>query len=117
MLHPSYHDLMSTVNREVEKGETPIVNSRYSIVLATSKRARQLIDGVEPLAKANCPTPLSIAIEELTESIFLVRRRQRKQICARRKGKARKRLWKRKCFRLQRKTNLTQLFEPLRHGG
>ena len=54
MLHPSYHDLMSTVNREVEKGETPIVNSRYSIVLATSKRARQLIDGVEPLAKANC---------------------------------------------------------------
>ncbi|MCI8378232.1 MAG: DNA-directed RNA polymerase subunit omega [Lachnospiraceae bacterium] len=68
MLHPSYHDLMSTVNSEVEKGETPIVNSRYSIVLATSKRARQLIDGVEPLAKANCPKPLSIAIDELNES-------------------------------------------------
>ena len=68
MLHPSYHDLMSTVNSEVEKGETPIVNSRYSIVLATSKRARQLIDGVEPLAKAKCPKPLSIAIDELNES-------------------------------------------------
>ena len=68
MLHPSYHDLMSTVNSEVEKGETPIVNSRYSIVLATSKRARQLIDGVDPLSRAKCPKPLSIAIDELNES-------------------------------------------------
>lgn len=68
MLHPSYHDLMSTVNSEVEKGETPIVNSRYSIVLATAKRARQLIDGVEPLAEAECPKALSIAIDELNES-------------------------------------------------
>lgn len=68
MLHPSYHDLMSTVNSEVEKGETPVVNSRYSIVLATAKRARQLIDGVEPLAKANCPKPLSVAIDELNAS-------------------------------------------------
>lgn len=68
MLHPSYHDLMSTVNSEVEKGETPIVNSRYSIVLATAKRARQLIDGVEPLAKADCPKALSVAIDELNES-------------------------------------------------
>ena len=68
MLHPSYHDLMSTVNSEVEKGETPIVNSRYSIVLATAKRARQLIDGVEPLAKAECPKALSVAIDELNAS-------------------------------------------------
>lgn len=68
MLHPSYHDLMSTVNSEVEKGETPIVNSRYSIVLATAKRARQLIDGVEPLTSADCPKPLSIAIDELAQS-------------------------------------------------
>jgi len=68
MLHPSYHDLMSTVNSEVEKGETPVVNSRYSIVLATAKRARQLIDGVEPLAKASCPKPLSVAIDELNAS-------------------------------------------------
>lgn len=68
MLHPSYHDLMSTVNSEVEKGETPIVNSRYSIVLATAKRARQLIDGVEALTEGSCPKPLSIAIDELDQS-------------------------------------------------
>ncbi len=68
MLHPSYHDLMSTVNSEVEKGETPIVNSRYSIVLATAKRARQLIDGIEPMVQSRCPKPLSIAIDELDQS-------------------------------------------------
>ena len=68
MLHPSYTDLMKLVNSEVETGEAPVVNSRYSIVLATSKRARQLIDGVQPLVKSKCPKPLSIAIEELSNS-------------------------------------------------
>ena len=37
MLHPSYSDLMKEANSEVETGETPIVNSRYSIVLANSE--------------------------------------------------------------------------------
>ena len=45
MLHPSYTDLMQVVNSEVEQGETPVVNSRYSIVMATAKRARQIIAG------------------------------------------------------------------------
>lgn len=65
MLHPSYADLMSVVNSEVEPGEQKVVNSRYSIVLATSKRARQIIDGSEPLVQAKCNKPLSEAIEEL----------------------------------------------------
>lgn len=67
MLHPSYHDLMSRVNSEVETGEAPIVNSRYSIVLATAKRARQLIDGVDALTEPDCPKPLSVAIDELDQ--------------------------------------------------
>lgn len=49
MLHPSYTDLMKVVNSDVEPGETKIVSSRYSIVMATSKRARQIIGGDEPL--------------------------------------------------------------------
>lgn len=66
MIHPSYVELMKVVNDEaVEIGEEPVVNSRYSIVLAASKRARQLIDGAEPLAKAPCNKPLSIAVQEL----------------------------------------------------
>jgi DNA-directed RNA polymerase subunit omega len=66
MLHPSYTDLMAVVNSEVEPGEQPVVNSRYSIVLATAKRAREIIDGQEPLVAAD-PTkkPLSVAVEEL----------------------------------------------------
>ena len=66
MLHPSYTDLLEVVNQDVEEGATKIVNSRYSIILATSKRARQIIDGQEPLVDAKVgEKPLSIAIEEL----------------------------------------------------
>ena len=65
MLHPSYTDLMNIANSEVEQGEQPVVNSRYSIVLATAKRARQIIAGSEPLTDHNdCPKALSIAIDE-----------------------------------------------------
>ena len=45
MLHPSYSDLMKVVNSEVEPGEAPVVNSRYSIVMATSKRVEELNQG------------------------------------------------------------------------
>lgn len=68
MLHPSYTDLMKVVNSEVEPGEQPVVNSRYSIVLATAKRARQIIDGVDPLVKSSSGKPLSIAVEEMYQS-------------------------------------------------
>ena len=68
MLHPSYTDLMKVVNKDVEEGETKVVNSRYSIVMATSKRAGQLIAGDLPLVDAKVgEKPLSIAIEELNE--------------------------------------------------
>lgn len=68
MLHPSYTDLMEVINSEVEEGEAPVVNSRYSIVLATAKRARQIIDGAEVLTDVKCPKPLSIAVDELYNS-------------------------------------------------
>lgn len=67
MLHPSYSDLMKVVNKDVEQGEAPVVNSRYSIVMATSKRARQIIAGEEPLVPGKDRKPLSIAIDELNQ--------------------------------------------------
>ncbi len=68
MIHPSYVDLMKVVNKDIEEGETPVINSRYSIVMATAKRARQLVDGDEPLVYANPGRkPLSIAVEELEQ--------------------------------------------------
>ena len=73
MLHPSYNDLMKVVNSEVEEGEQPVVNSRYSIVMATSKRARQLIDNAPtPVEKADEKKPLSVAIEELNSGIVKI---------------------------------------------
>ncbi len=69
MLHPSYTDLMKVVNKDVEEGATKVVNSRYSIVLATAKRARQIIDGDEVLVQAKAgQKPLSIAIEEVNQA-------------------------------------------------
>lgn len=68
MLHPSYTDLMKVVNKDVEEGETKVVNSRYSIVMATAKRAREIIDGAEPLVRTKeGEKPLSIAIDELNQ--------------------------------------------------
>lgn len=65
MLHPSYVELMKVVNQN-EEGDEPVINSRYSIVCATAKRARQLIDGKDALVDApEGEKPLSIAVDEL----------------------------------------------------
>lgn len=68
MIHPSYTELMEVVNSEVEPGEQLVAQSRYSIVLATAKRARQLIAGSEAFVKDYGQKPLSIAVEELYNS-------------------------------------------------
>ncbi len=73
MIHPSYTELMQVVNSEVEPGEVPVVNSRYSIVMATSKRARQIISGDE--AMVDMPKekkPLSVAVEELNQGLIKI---------------------------------------------
>ena len=68
MLHPSYTDLINVVNSDVEPGEQPVVQSRYSIVLATAKRARQIIGGEDPMtAGSTGKKPLSAAVQELYE--------------------------------------------------
>ncbi len=66
MIHPSYVELMKVVNEGTDVGEEPVVNSRYSIVCATAKRARQLIDGKRPLIDPKPKEkPLSVAVNEL----------------------------------------------------
>ncbi len=66
MIHPSYKDLLTVVNSGAEEGD-PAVTSRYSIVLATAKRARQIINGSAPLVTPKCEKPLSIAVQEVWE--------------------------------------------------
>ena len=66
MIHPSYNELMKVVNNNAEYGEEPVLTSRYSIVIASAKRARQIIAGSEPLVEgAAGKKPLSVAIDEL----------------------------------------------------
>jgi len=63
---------MKVVNSEVEPGEAPVVNSRYSIVMATSKRARQIIAGEEPLVEGKENKALSVAINELNQGMIKI---------------------------------------------
>lgn len=72
MLHPSYADLIQVVNSEVEEGEDPVVTSRYSIVMATAKRARQIIAGDDELVDGKGKKPLSVAVEELNQGMIKI---------------------------------------------
>ena len=76
MIHPSYVDLMNVVNKEVEEGEQPVINSRYSVVMATAKRARQLVAGKEAYVPerqgGKFRKPLSIAVDELNRGLIKI---------------------------------------------
>lgn len=43
------------------------VENRYSLVVVTSKRARQLIDGAAPLVDIDSTKPVTIAINEINQ--------------------------------------------------
>lgn len=58
MLHPSYSDLMSVIN---ERNDDINLKSRYSIIIAAAKRARQLVDRHEVLDKK----AISVSVNEL----------------------------------------------------
>ena len=70
MLHPSYTDLIEAVNSGVEPGEQPVVQSRYSIVIATAKRARQLALGARPMVKCDSENHLDVALLEIGQGLI-----------------------------------------------
>ena len=65
MIHPSYTELMEAINEGAEMEDEPLVTSRYSVVLATSKRARQLIAGKDGMGPSCGNAPLSTAVGEM----------------------------------------------------
>lgn len=70
MLHPSYTEILEKIR---ENEDIPNVDSRYSIVIATSKRARELISGKTPMVDTNeNDKALSIAVEELSENKIVI---------------------------------------------
>lgn len=68
MMHPSYSELMDLINKESGEEDSQVVNSRYAIVMATAKRARELVDGSPASVEFDeTDKPLSVAVEEIEE--------------------------------------------------
>jgi DNA-directed RNA polymerase subunit omega len=53
MIYPPLNDLLEKVD------------CRYTLVVETAKRARQLVDGSEPLVETESTKPVFIAVEEI----------------------------------------------------
>jgi DNA-directed RNA polymerase omega subunit len=49
------------------------ITSRYTIVLAAAKRARQIIDGANPLTYAPTDRAVSIAVKEMSEGKLAIK--------------------------------------------
>ncbi|WP_250860163.1 DNA-directed RNA polymerase subunit omega [Oceanirhabdus seepicola] len=60
MINPSIVDLLQ------------YVDNKYSLVIATSKRARKLIEGESPVIAMDVSKPLTTAIEELNSDNMIV---------------------------------------------
>jgi len=56
MIEPSINSLMKRMD------------SRYTLVVATAKRARQLAEGAPKLVDCNSDKPVTIAIQEINEN-------------------------------------------------
>lgn len=54
--------LYPAINKLMEK-----VDSRYSLVVATAKRARELVNGSDPLIKTKSNKPVTVAVQEIYE--------------------------------------------------
>ncbi|WP_242971946.1 DNA-directed RNA polymerase subunit omega [Haloimpatiens massiliensis] len=48
------------------------VNNRYSLIVATSRRARQIIDGDKPLIDTDSNKPVTIAINEIDSDMITI---------------------------------------------
>ena len=62
MINPSVVDLLQKVE------------DRYSLVIVTSKRARQIVDGAEGLIYVDSKKPLTVAINEVNEGLVTYER-------------------------------------------
>lgn len=66
MLRPSYSDLLEVLNKDADTEN--VIGSRYTIVIAAAKRARQLVDHAEPMTtRTRVDRSVSIAVNELWE--------------------------------------------------
>ena len=66
MIYPELGDLLEKVD------------CRYTLIVETAKRARQLVDGAQPLTENPNPNPVSQAVEEIYEDKITYIRQQEK---------------------------------------
>lgn len=65
MLRPSYSDILDVITQDAED---ITIGSRYTIVIAAAKRARQLVDHQQPMIdRIAVDKPVSIAVHEIYE--------------------------------------------------
>lgn len=71
MLRPSYSDILEVITQDAED---ITIGSRYTIVIAAAKRARQLVDHAEPMIdNIEVDKPVSIAVHEIHEGKLKIR--------------------------------------------
>ena len=58
MRYPALNDLIK------------LADNKYSLVLATAKRAREIVEGDEPLVKIKIDNPVTIATNEISEEMI-----------------------------------------------
>ncbi|HAT02780.1 MAG TPA: DNA-directed RNA polymerase subunit omega [Oribacterium sp.] len=77
MSNESYNDLIdaSKNTNAIQDDSSKVVESRYSVVIAAAKRARQIIDGAEILIPEDVnKKPLSAAIDEIAKNAVTIKR-------------------------------------------
>ena len=62
MIHKELNDLLKDVD------------CRYTLVVMAAKRARQLVDGAQPLIDPKDMKPLKIAVEEINRGLLTYQR-------------------------------------------
>ena len=71
MIHPSYTELLDVISRQEDMDISML--SRYTIIIAASKRARELTDGSKPFIEGmKIDKPVSIAVNELYQGEFKI---------------------------------------------
>lgn len=71
MLRPSYSDILEVITQD---SEDITIASRYTIVIAAAKRARQLVDHQHPMIDhIEVDKPVSIAVNEINEGKLKIR--------------------------------------------
>ena len=70
MFEPSAQELIDAVNENIQD-ENEKIKSKYTVIIAAAKRARQLVDEKDERVESG-KNPLSIAVDEIENKVVKV---------------------------------------------